>query len=38
LPADPGLEAAGTMGTEHRDIAELYTVLELQAAEPARAS
>jgi 3-hydroxyisobutyrate dehydrogenase-like beta-hydroxyacid dehydrogenase len=32
------LEAAGTMGMEHRDIAELYAVLELQAAEPARAS
>jgi len=32
------LEAARTMGMEHRDIAELYEVLELQAAQPARAS
>jgi aryl-alcohol dehydrogenase-like predicted oxidoreductase len=33
------LDEARKMGMEHRDIAELYAVLEqLRAAEPARAS
>ncbi len=32
------LDEARKMGMEHRDIAELYAVLDLQAAEPARAS
>jgi 3-hydroxyisobutyrate dehydrogenase-like beta-hydroxyacid dehydrogenase len=32
------LEEARKMGMEHRDISELYAVLDLQAAEPARAS